>query len=157
MPVQHVGRESPGQRGKSPRCLILSLLVPSKRYTNSENIVCLSFAFFSFFEGSGCFFQFLNDRIHMALSSFKNWKVNTLPLKNIQTETNKVVSVCMFLSRFDGTRGDKYSPPKGLIVFYARSATRTGRISEKSESASKLIVTSSLSMLALKNWNHTTT
>ena len=33
--------------------------------------------------------------------------------KNIQTETNYVVSVCILFSRFEGTRGDKtkYSAP----------------------------------------------
>ena len=33
--------------------------------------------------------------------------------KNVQTETNYVVSVCIFFSRFEGTRGDKnmYSAP----------------------------------------------
>ena len=52
-------------------------------------LVLLSFYIFLVFT---C--QFLNDKIHnyvkkihLILSSFKSWKVNTLPSKNIQTET----------------------------------------------------------------------
>ena len=48
------------------------------------------------FEESVFTFQFLNDKIHNYVKknhnceflSFKNWKVNTLPSKNIQTEQN---------------------------------------------------------------------
>ena len=38
----------------------------------------------------------------MWILSFKNWKVNTLSSKNIQTEQNNT-----FFSRFEGTRGEK--------------------------------------------------
>ena len=57
----------------------------------------LSFAQFVYFlrKVCVCFFQFLNDKIHnyvkktlLWILSFKNWKVNTLPSKNIQTEQN---------------------------------------------------------------------
>ena len=43
----------------------------------------------------------------MRILSFKNWKVNTLRSKNIQTEQNKLSKTNTFFSRFEGTKGEK--------------------------------------------------
>ena len=45
----------------------------------------------------------MNDQIHNYV---KLWILSFLS-KNIQTESNWVVSVCIFFSRFEGSRGDK--------------------------------------------------
>ena len=68
------------------------------------------FSVFIFFEGIVFTFQFLNDKIHnlfffdkIVNLSFKNWKVDTLPSKNIQTEQNWHI----FLSFWENERRKK--------------------------------------------------
>ena len=58
-----------------------------EKYTNWDNLVCRSLYIFW---GKWVYDKIHTyvKKIHLALSSFKNWKVNKLPSKNIQTETN---------------------------------------------------------------------
>ena len=100
--------------------LVFSPLVLSKREKNIL-LVLLSLYFFS---GSVFTFQFLNDKIHnyvkkvhLALSSFKNRKVNTLSSKNIQTETklSQFVYFSLVLREQEEAK-TKYSAPSITVI-----------------------------------------
>ena len=70
----------------------------------------------------------------MWILSFKNWKVNTLPSKNIQTEQNWLSKNNIFFSHFEGTRGEKtkyFAPKKNDLVVKAFGENLTEDVLEK--------------------------